>query len=189
MADIWEVVSALATALQDARNQLVNLMHGADEQMRLAGQRTGFISREYSPRNVHRAHAKGHVAFGLNSEYPVRLDRTRTPSRVRPREVYAPRRCCTHPLHGVGAETRRLTPRRVQPSWPSGQVKGCREPHHGDNLTKASVDFSSSPDQRRQRPCLATQFASLLAHEAHHQRERRLAEEARADKRPSWCRF
>jgi hypothetical protein len=205
VADIWEVVSELATALQDARNQLVNLMHGAckDDQMRLAGgrsERSVSPSRDYSPRNVHRAHARGHVAFGLNSEYPVRLDRTRTPGRARPREVCAQmsaRRRCTHPLHGVGAETRRLTPRRVQPRWPSGQVRGCSKPHHGDDLMsrrdmRAGANFtsaSSSPDQRRQRPCLATQFASLLAHEAHQQRERRLAEEARADKRPSWCRY
>jgi hypothetical protein len=55
VADIWEVVSELATALQDARNQLVNLMHGAckDDQMRLAGgrsERSVSPSRDYSPR-------------------------------------------------------------------------------------------------------------------------------------------
>ena len=229
MGNIWEVVSALADALQDARNQLVNLMHTSPTRlspmrpMRLSGgqcdsyycacsSRSITPSRAYSPfvRNVHREHAHGHVAFGLNSEYPVHA----TPKRVRPREIHAEmsaQRCttpvpkgrpCTHPLHGIGIKTRNLTPRRVPQRWSSGGVKGCRSLSHTEEFSRprnrACVNFSpskthgssnasrnSSPERRHR--CMATQFASLLTHEAHQQRERRLAEELRGS-RPSWNR-
>lgn len=236
MGNIWEVVSALANALQEARNQLVKIMHTSKSDpmrqspmrqspMRMSGgrcdsyeychSRSGTPGRACSQyggmRNVHRAHAHGHVAFGMNSEYPMHV----TPRRVRPREIYAqmsaqqaalaaPTRRCTHPLHGIGVETRNLTPRRVQPMWPSGQVKACKHRNsRSDELSRrdrACVNFGSSknqgstncsgdtsPDQRRHH-CLAKQFASLLTHEAFQQRERRLAEDALRDKRPSWCR-
>lgn len=235
-ANIWEVVSALANALQDARNQLVNLMNTSrGSPMRLHGGRTNSyetcesrlsctpravsLGRTYSPyagvRNVHRGHAHGHVAFGSNSEFPLHA----TPSRARPRPVYvqmsarqlaareaaspaAAGRRCTHPLHGMGAAARSLTPRRVQTNWPSSQMADCRK-SHCDQLSRrdrACVNISSGKnhaggkngttrsDHRRHDHCLGTQFISLLKQEAHQIRERRLAEESLRDRRPSWSR-
>ncbi|KAG0592675.1 hypothetical protein M758_1G264100 [Ceratodon purpureus] len=236
MGNIWELVSALANTLQDARNQLMNLMNTSNSNpmytspkrgppMRLSGgrresyeccySRSGTPGRTDSPypgvRNVHRAHAQGHVAFGTSSEYPLHA----TPKRVRPRETYGqmsaqqtsapapPRRRCTHPLHGIGAEARNL--RRAQPisQWPSGQVKGCTKSHNDElgqrerrtvnctsdkNQEGSNGSRNASPDRRRHH-CMAEKFASLLAHETHQQQERRIAEEYLRDKRPAWCRF
>lgn len=167
---------------------------------------TPHVSPGRGMRNVHRGHAHGHVAFGLNSEFPLH---SATPMRVRrarpmraQRAVHvspSPRRC-THPLHGMGAATRSLTPRRgAQAKWPSSQVADCRK-SHWDELSRrdrACVNISSGKgqsksgsvgEQRRHGDCIGTRFISLLKQEAHQIRERRLAEESLRDRRPSWTR-
>ncbi|KAG0620729.1 hypothetical protein M758_4G238500 [Ceratodon purpureus] len=122
MGSVWEVVSALASALTDARDQLVTLMHNST-MPRL----TGGCSRHTTPTrlrspypgagawvpNVHRGHAHSHVAFGSSTEYrlhpaPLRVRQpgpvfpSRRPEVSTPPVKRSPRRC-THPLHKMQA--------------------------------------------------------------------------------------
>lgn len=228
--NIWEVVSALANALQDARNQLVNLMNASQPApMRLYGGQTTSSyescesrfrdfphvspGRMHSPaRNVHRGHAHGHVAFGLNSEFPL----PKTPSRGRPpRQTNVQMgaqqvargsgsrptgRRCTHPLHGMRAAAS-LTPRRVQaPPKPPPRSSQCDKLSRRDravvNISSGTTDVKPQPepqagakdDHGRHDRCIGAQFVSLLKEEAHQLRERRLAESLK-QKRPSWSKY
>ena len=117
MGSVWEVVSALASALTDARDQLVTLMHNST-----APRMTGGCSRHTTParsnsaypgagtwiRNVHRGHAHGHVAFGCSSEYRLHP----TPVRVRqPRPIFRPR---SPKVRATSQESRRRSPNRCK---------------------------------------------------------------------------
>jgi hypothetical protein len=78
---IWEVVSSLAQALMNARNQLGNLIASQDQQHKFCNFKTlntPFCAHQlpnYMPTagahvaNLHREHVHGHMAFGCNSEY------------------------------------------------------------------------------------------------------------------------
>lgn len=218
--NVWEVVSALASALASARDQLVTLMHNST-----ATRMTGGCNRHTTParsnssypgagtwvRNVHRAHAHGHVAFGCSSEYrlhpsPVRVRQPRPLFRPKCAEVsvppVSPRRSparCRHPLHKM-----QVDPSRSPSPWPPQVGGGRSRPgsrpvsrcggHGRSEYARRSQAISPrsagsrknlSPEQPRH--CIGTQYVALLREEAYQLRERRMAEEIRRSRRPFVC--
>lgn len=123
LGSIWEVVSTLAQALTDARDQLVGLMSlnqgngGANGGGGGGGGGggNGYV-RSYSPtagagvRNLHRNHAHGHVAFGNHSEFRQQMARSRGPRAHAMSSKEAGR--CQHPLHCNPRPARRSPPKK-----------------------------------------------------------------------------
>lgn len=220
MGTIWEVVSTLAQALTSARDQLVGIM----SIQQTYGGNSGFSMRpsggKYLPKagacvpNIHRNHAHGHVAFGINSEY--RQQPNVSPPRCRP-VTMASQRLCQHPLHFKQCVSpNRCSPKRrvqfgvhVDPNnvvhisninnnnckkrtplsicfAPSTPVISTRTygPSPGPGR-KGGYLTGCNPESKRH--CIGTQYATLLEEEAYHLRERRLAEECIV-KKPAWNR-
>lgn len=206
MSRMWAVVLALASALTDARDQLMTLMHNYTMPRMTGGcTRHTTPARAYSPypgagkwiRNLHRGHAHGHVAFGCSSEYRLH------PSRVRawqPRPISQPRSAevnasqvsrsparCRHPLHRMqvshssrpASRCGGLSPRR---DIRGGYARRSRGSPASCNRFSASNRKNLSPDQERR--CIGSEYAALLREEAYQLRERRLAKDSRRGRRP-----
>ena len=214
LGNIWDVVSNLAKALTDARDQLVGLINssatgvtrsaGSDKGLQrnygkentyhsddngndhheLARYRGGgYIPRRREPRSIHRAHVRGHVAFGIHSEF-----KPMPPSKCKPKRRSSSR--------GKGGKKGTQFGLFLDSKSNSVQVKtrkGCKSPvcinldYPDPGLSnKGSNCRPSSPDSKRH--CIGTQYAALLKEEASRIRERRLSEEKDPRTKTKWTR-
>lgn len=195
-ANIWDVVTSLAQALTDARDQLVGLInfdgtatgnqirrcHGQENTdnalaMRLRGGGPAHhVPSNQRVRSVHRQHARGHVAFGNHSEF-----KSEPPGKP---ETMALNWSCRR---GSGKG------RGIQMYLDANSLKikrnkgGCESP--------VSIFIPKSPESRPRSPyeckrhCIGTQYAALLREEACRARERRLEKTCeRMNCKPRWSR-
>lgn len=213
LGSVWEVVSTLAQALTDARDQLVGLMSLQQGGGGGGGNRSSPV-RNYSPsagaavRNLHRQHAQSHVAFGLRTENR-QYGASGRGGRGGPGASGSGHAQCNHPLHRMSPPRRNPTPARVSPKRRQMQMgihmngggnvmhvdsmkgRGSGPPlniclsNGGGGLKSKPASRSNSPETKRH--CIGTQYAALLKEEAYQLRERRLAEESKCN-RPKWSR-
>lgn len=202
-ANIWDVVSSLAQALTEARDQLVGLINSKekghkgcrkgkeniDTVMRARG---GGFSKPYVPNNqqvrsVHRQHARGHVAFGVHSEFKPE------PPRNCKQETMAMNWSCGRQAGNNNNNNR--VQLYLNPNSNSVQINNNNNNNRGGCESPVSIVFpkSCSPPPREpydcKRHCIGTQYAALLREEACRARTRRLEKSCdRLHGKPRWAR-
>lgn len=148
-------------------------------------------------KNIHRQHARGHVAFGVHSEFkpqppnhkPVNRCISKGPStgskckrggRKKGVEIGVfldPKTNCLQ-INTTKGEGNPVNIKFI----PNNPCQPCPPPCTKDPFCTGPP----SPDSKRH--CIGTQYAELLREEAFSLRERRLAEDLKEDSRPKWTR-
>lgn len=203
VGNIWDVVTSLAQALSDARDQLVGLInydnaqgrgHEMENPQRSVGERIIHCNddavamrcrggsgccRSYVPSNkkvpsVHRQHARGHVAFGNHSEF-----KPEPPSKpckpVTMALKYSPPRgrCGGKPGGGVSIS--------FLPKSPCPPQYTCK--------TDNNCSFPCPTPYECKRHCIGNQYVAVLREEACRIRERRLEKQCEnSNAKPRWAR-
>jgi len=200
-ANIWDVVSSLAQALTDARDQLVGLINSDRNSkrhkntrfnrkqnttnalaMRLRGGETShYVPSNQKVRSVHRQHVRGPVAFGNHSDFK--------PAPPGKPETMALNWSC-RPGSGKGgaqtyldANSLKMNKKKGRPESPVSIIipKSPESAYQKESRCRSPYDCK--------RHCIGTQYAELLREEACRARERRLAKTCeRMHGKPRWAR-
>lgn len=211
--DVWDVVSSLAQALTDARDQLVGLINSPglynknnmnrrchnNEALAMRLRGGGSCGKPHVPNNqkvrsVHRQHTRGHVAFGNHSEFKPE------PPSNKP-ETMALNWSCSRPGSGNKAGSRGVQ-LYLDANSNSLQInsnkRGCESPVSIfiPKSSPCSPEYIQCGKECRprepydcKRHCIGTQYAALLREEACRARERRLAKNCeRMCGKPRWAR-
>lgn len=209
-SDVWDVVSTLADALMDARDQLVTLMNSSPS---YASRKSGGSAYRNPTReclrhpghgtwvrNVHHGHTHGPVAFRSSSECRLNpMSAGESPPCHAFAEIIAspgrsPSTRCAHPLHKMDSR-RKISPPCYQPQLPTtgrestcDMLSGRDEDNESINIARACSANANRralwPQQRRH--CVGTQYATLLTQETLQMQERRLAGANCRGGKPAW---
>lgn len=218
LGNIWDVVSSLAHALTDARNQLVGLIHYQRKQNsnafrqsrgRESGISRGSEVRECIPRttnNISRFRGGGNCgpyyrSLTSSNRKAIKQHRQNEPNHVtfENQSKFQP----LMPSQGKPGDKKEIqaglnanpTPNglRINNSCNKGgnpvSINLHPKPCPSPPQIICSKDVNCRPPSPdRKRHCIGTQYAALLREEAFRIRERRLAEECVSSSKPKWTR-